>query len=151
MPIGQAQVVEPRKPRPCLGGWWKKVYSVAGPLRGHSSKTLGPWTLLYTGHPRTRFNYKITTSTPRVQVLQFPTPRVLYFPHTHPHPRSKCALIATRDTSAVTISLGKGSGNLANASVSGNSTQSGGGYCHVFLWALFSSYFSLSSFSFLLR
>jgi len=116
LPIEQAQEVELRKQGPRLGGLRKKVYPVAGPLRGHSSETLGPWTLPSIFHPRTPFDYKITISTPRV--LEFPTLRVLYFPPTPPHTGSKCALIST--TSAVTISPGKGSGNLANASASGN-------------------------------
>ena len=72
---------------------------------------------LYIYHHGAPFDGKNTIlSTPRV--LEFPTPRVLDFPPPSPTGHQG-ALIVTRDTSAATISLGKGSGNPTNASGSG--------------------------------
>ena len=72
---------------------------------------------LYIYHHGTLFDYGNTIlSTPRV--LVFPIPRVLESPPLS-LTRHQGALIVTRDTSAVTISPGKGSGNLTNASDSG--------------------------------
>jgi len=126
-------------------GWRKKVYPVAGPLRGHSLESTGPWTPLYIYYHGTPFDNENTIlSTPRV--LEFPTPRVLDFPPPSPT-QHQGALIVTRDTSAVTISPGKGSGDPTNASGSGmaNSRLSGG-QSHVFPSTSLISYFFLVDF-----
>ena len=155
MSIGQAEAIKLAlgNQGSCLGGWWKKVYPVAGPVRGHSSETPGPWTpILYIQHLRT----PTATGSPCFLSLAFFSFLHLAFftSHPPPHTRLQCALIATRDTgtSAVTISRGKGSGNLPNSSGSGTgrlSTKWGIHSC-IFLWR-HSSHFSLKSFPFSLR
>jgi len=118
LPIGQAQGVALGESEPCLGQGWKKVYPVAGPVRGQSSS---PWVrgpspihisppnspfsrdhrAFYTSHPP--FSYNSRSS----------------FSHPPPLPDPLAPEIATQGYSGGNDPLGKGSCNLPNASGSG--------------------------------
>ena len=147
--IGQARGVAPSKSGPCLRPGWKKVYPVAGPVRGQSSLTMGPWTYhIHISPPnspplsrdhhasytwRSPFSYNSRSS----------------FSHPPPLLDPLAPKLPPRDTSAVTISLARAAATFPMPpAVEQSILEPRGGYGPVFPWMAFFSFSYLFFFPF---
>ena len=109
-----------------LGGRREKVLPVAGPVRGHSSRKHGPRNLTtivpFSAPPDLEITILPTARVlypSRSLSLAFSISRVFHFSPTLPVSTLLAPSLPHRETSVVTISPGKGSDILSNASGSG--------------------------------
>jgi len=152
LPIGRSIRDLTLKKQPGLGSGGKKVSPVAGAGRGHSSETRSPQTT-HTYSAVRLHEHQITT---------LPTIRFLHiaFFITHPPPLlpPHAPTLPPWDSSAATISHGRGSGHLTQSLRQWNNSKAELAVCNMFpfvfllaLLTLFSSSLFLSSLSIYLQ